>query len=94
MKILYKIIIIVLVIVMCIGIGVKCYFYLKDLQKSKLEKGTKTVEQAGSTAEKITESATQGALPSIGANPLENKPNVNPVDTANPFKNIKINPFE
>ncbi len=46
------------------------------------------------TAEKITESVAKGVLPSIQTNPLENKPDINPVDKANPFKNIKTNPFE
>ena len=52
--------------------------------------GTKT---AVPTAEDITDSATQGVLPSIQTNALENKPNVNPVDVANPYKDIKTNPF-
>lgn len=45
------------------------------------------------TAEDITNSATKGVLPSIQTNPLENKPDVNPADKANPFANIRINPF-
>lgn len=32
--------------------------------------------------------------PSVSTNPLDNKPNINPVDQTNPFKNIKTNPFE
>ncbi len=44
----------------------------------------------------ITDSATQGTLPSIGeaANPLSSKPDLNPADKANPFDSIKTNPFE
>ena len=37
---------------------------------------------------------TKEVIPSINTNPLENKPNINPVDQTNPFKNIKTNPFE
>lgn len=40
------------------------------------------------------ETAGGGALPSLTTNPLENKPNLNPVDKTNPFQNIKTNPFE
>ena len=38
----------------------------------------------------------QGVLPSIGEgiNPLQNKPNMNPVDASNPFRSVKTNPFE
>jgi len=34
-----------------------------------------------------------GTLPSIQTNPLEDRPNINPADAANPIKNIKTNPF-
>lgn len=33
-------------------------------------------------------------IPSVSTNPLDNKPNVNPIDQTNPFNNIKTNPFE
>lgn len=89
-----KIIIIVAVAAVCAGIGTGGYFYWKNLQKSKANNEIKSLDAAENTAAKITESATQGTLPSIGTNPLENKPNINPVDNANPFKNIKTNPFE
>lgn len=45
------------------------------------------------TAENITNSATKGVLPSLETNPLENKPDINPADNANPLKDIKTNPF-
>lgn len=44
-----------------------------------------------------TSQVTKGLLPSlpdVKTNPLENKPDLNPVDKANPIKNIKTNPFE
>jgi len=47
-----------------------------------------------SGVEVINETANQEILPSVSTNPLDNKPNINPVDQTNPFKNIKTNPFE
>ena len=40
--------------------------------------------------------ATQGVLPSIGeaANPLSNKPDINPTSKTNPFTAVKTNPFQ
>ncbi len=59
------------------------------------------IEQSAETAEEkaiggledVLESA--GNLPEINplSNPLEEMPDVNPVDAANPFKEIKTNPF-
>ena len=59
-----------------------------------MEKAKTQVLPGGGAAEDITNSATKGVLPSIQTNPLENKPDVNPAGKANPFKDIKINPFE
>ena len=87
-----KTIIIIIAVVLLIGLGVGGYFYWNNLKKSKT--GVKALEKAGEATGKITESATKGVLPSIGTNPLESKPDVNPADKANPFKNIKTNPFE
>ena len=81
-----KSILILIVIVAIIGLGIGGYFYWKSKQKA--------AQSAGEVAQKITESASQGVLPSVSTNPLENKPDVNPVDKTNPFKNIKTNPFE
>ena len=47
-----------------------------------------------SGVEVITETANGEVLPSVSTNPLDNKPNVNPIDQTNPYKNIKTNPFE
>lgn len=44
--------------------------------------------------EQPAETANEGVIPSTSTNPLNNKPNINPVDQTNPFKNIKTNPFE
>jgi len=87
-KTLISTIAVILIIVLVIG----GYFYLSKKAKENL--GTKALEKIGGAAEKLTEDATKGVLPSIQTNPLENKPDINPADKANPYKNIKINPFE
>lgn len=76
-------------VILIIALGVGGYFYWK----SKANKGEKTPETAAGPAEKLTEGATRGVLPSIQTNPLENKPDLNPADKANPYTNIKTNPF-
>ncbi len=45
-------------------------------------------------ASEVVNQTNSAVLPSTSTNPLENKPNVNPVDQTNPFKNIKTNPFQ
>ncbi len=64
--------------------------YWNSQKKSENE----AVEEAAEATEKMVESATQGTLPSLQTNPLESRPDLNPADKANPFKNIKTNPFE
>ncbi len=68
----------------------------KGIFQSQTEKTAGEIEKAGETAETITESASQGVLPSINptANPYENVSETNPIEKANPFKDIKTNPFE
>lgn len=69
------------------------YFYWKyQSQKVEIpeEIPKETVKQPLSTT-------TAGTLPEINpqSNPVENKiPEINPVERANPFKNIYKNPFE
>ena len=46
------------------------------------------------TENKIEDAATKGVLPDMQTNPLEEKPDLNPVDKTNPYKNIKTNPFK
>ncbi len=93
MKISKKAIFILIALVLLIGLGIGSYLFWHNWKKS-VSPETKTLEKAGEAADKITESATKGVLPSLETNPLENKPDVNPADKANPFKNIKTNPFE
>mgnify|MGYP001558595751 CR=1 FL=1 len=85
-------IVIILAIIIILSLS-GFFIWKKFYQKSPTEK---TIEKAGETAEIITESATQGILPSINstANPYDNVSETNPVEKANPFKNIKTNPFE
>lgn len=76
-------------------LGVSGYFYWSNSKKIK-EKNVfpNANEQPTPVADQITETAIQGVLPSIDTNPLENKPDINPADKANPFKNIETNPFK
>lgn len=62
------------------------YYYLKN--KTPAESTAADIQSAVNTAGNITESATQGVLPSIGAaaNPLTNKPDINPTSKTNPFQ--------
>ena len=87
-----KIIFIIIAIVLLIGLAIGGYLFWNSWKKSASSK-VKTIEKAGETAEKITESAAKGVLPSIQVNPLENKPDVNPASKTNPYKNLIINPF-
>ncbi len=87
-----KIVILIITAVLITGLVVGGYFYWNA--KFRAKPGIESLETAGEVAEKITESATKGVLPSIQTNPLDNKPDINPVDKVNPYKDIKTNPFE
>jgi len=89
-----KIIIAIVAVVLLIGLGVGGYLYWNNLKKSESAPEANTIEKASEVADKITEEATKGTLPSIQTNPLENKPDVNPASQANPIKDIKTNPFD
>ncbi|MEK7144655.1 MAG: hypothetical protein AAB794_02275 [Patescibacteria group bacterium] len=54
------------------------------------------IQSAVDAAGSVTDSATQGVLPSIGeaSNPLTNKPDINPTSKTNPFDSVKTNPFQ
>ena len=85
-------IIIISVAILLVGLIAAGYFY--GSAKKKSQEAVDTLQEASNTVEQVVEKATQGTLPSLSANPMENKPNLNPVDKANPIKNIKINPFD
>lgn len=81
--------ILITAVILIIAVGVGGYFYWN--RKSKIENA---LDKAGGALQKLTDSITKGVLPSIQTNPFENKPDINPADKANPYKDIKINPFE
>lgn len=93
-KISKKTTLILIAVILLIGLLLGGYFGWEKWNKSRVSSGIKALESAGEASEKIMESAIKGVLPSIGTDPLENKPDVNPADKANPFKNIKTNPFD
>jgi len=84
-----KKIILAIIILSVAGAAVGGYFYW-----NKKSSGASVLDKTSEAADKINNSATQGVLPSLQTNPLENKPDLNPVDKVNPYKNIKTNPFE
>jgi len=93
-----KIVLIFIAIILLIGLAIGSYFIWNKWKKSAPAETQTATEKVEGAVEKITEiiteSATKGALPSLGTNPLENKPEINPVDKTNLFKDIKTNPFE
>lgn len=64
--------------VVVLGVALGYYYYSKNKGPSVLD------------------AAAQGVLPSIGeaANPLTNKPDINPTSKTNPFTSVKTNPFQ
>ncbi len=80
----------VILIVAAVAAG---YWYYEYYQKLHKVTGVGALEQAGNIAENLSKEAAQGVLPSLGTNPLENQPDINPAGQANPFKDIKTNPF-
>ena len=84
-------ILIVALVVLLIALAAGGYIFW---QWKKSEAARQALEKVGQAAEKISESAAKAVLSSVGANPLESKPDVNPADKANPFKNIITNPFQ
>lgn len=53
-------------------------------------------KSASPAASNVQTAAAQGVLPSLGeaANPLSNKPDINPTSKTNPFTSVKTNPFQ
>lgn len=91
-----KKIVIIITVVVVIGLAVAGYFYWQKFKGPALTSEQQALDKASEAAGKITESASQGTLPSmnIQTNPLEKSPDINPAGQTNPFKNIKTNPFE
>ncbi len=89
-KVIYISIAVIVLIVLVIG-GYFGWIKWKDYRLSPEEKA---LNKAGDVTDTLTEDVSKGVLPPIQVNPLENKPDVNPANKANPFENIKTNPFE
>lgn len=87
-----KIMIILIAAVLLVGLIVSGFIFWNKWKKPDFSRTQ--LDKAGEMAEELTEEATKGTLPSLGTNPLKNKPDINPADKANPFKNMKTNPFE
>lgn len=84
-----KIIIGIVAILIIAGLILAGYFYWKKPTATNQEQKTTSTDP-------IKDAATQGVLPSINpeSNPLEKSPNINPAQNANPFTNVKTNPFQ
>ncbi len=93
MKILMnrKKLIILGIVAAVLAAGAGSYLYYQKLKKAAQ---SDAIQNAGNSAEDLSKNASQGVLPSLGTNPLENQPDINPASQANPFKNIKTNPFK
>ncbi len=79
---------IISIAVIVIILAVAAFFIWKNIS------GEKSWQKVGDYFKKALDSAIKGVLPSINTNALENKPDLNPADKANPFKDIKTNPFQ
>ena len=88
-----KTLVILIIVIAILAVG--GYFYWSKFMKGTTPEET-AIDKAGDAANAITESATQGVLPSMApaTNPLEDVPDVNPINTSNPYKDIKTNPFQ
>lgn len=93
-----KILLIILAVaaaIIIIGYGAWKFFGVKSqptMVPQSTSQGQAPAPQPGGTEA----TSTYGTLPEIESvtNPLEEKPDLNPVDRANPFKDIYKNPFE
>lgn len=81
-------------VLVAVVILVAGYWYWQSTQETPTPE-TINFNNFVDSAQVITDSATQGALPSldIQANPLDAVPDINPVTKTNPYSAIKTNPF-
>lgn len=79
-----------------IVLAVSTYMVLNDTKKTAKKNVLQDTPQPSPAiqTDNIVEDATKGVIPSINTNPLENKPDINPADKTNPFKNVETNPFK
>lgn len=84
----------IVVVIAVLGIALGGYVYLRG--KKSVQPTATDIQAAVDVAGSVAASATQGVLPSIGeaANPLTNKPDINPTSKTNPFDSVKTNPFQ
>lgn len=86
-----KTLVIIIIAILIMALGAGGYFYWN--KKARANRGAGALDEISNAAKKVTESITKGVLPDIQTNLFENKPDLNPADKANPYKNIKTNPF-
>lgn len=67
--------------------------FLFWLQWNKSNKPLNESQKNTENSNNLQESASKNVVPAFQTNPLENKPDVNPANKANPFIKIKTNPF-
>ena len=82
--------IILAVVIVLVFLGSAAGYFWRNNNKAQ---NTNPLDNIGNATDQITNSASKGVLPSIQTNPLESKPDINPTGKANPFNNIKVNPF-
>lgn len=85
-----KNLLVIITAVIIAGLAIAGYFYWKSGGLNSED----ALQKAGDAAQKISDSATKGVLPSIQTNPLADSPDLNPADQTNPFQGVKTNPFE
>lgn len=71
--------IVIILVLLVLVLAVGGYYWKTKMQKSDVN---------------VNENVSKEDSLSVSTNPLDNKPNINPIDQTNPFKNIKTNPFE
>lgn len=82
----------ILIIVLILSAG--GYWYWQKLRDARSTE-VKAPPVSPVTAPKQVEPAAKGTLPNLLTNPLgEKAPDLNPVEKANPFKDIYKNPFK
>ena len=78
-----KFLIIFVIVLVLLAAG---YWYWKSVQMTPTPEEI-NLGNVGDSVEAITDSATQGVLPSLAV------PDVNPVTKTNPYSELKTNPF-
>lgn len=88
----YIITIIALLILGLVGGGY--YWWINYYKKSAPSVAEQAVTDIQKTIESINQNVAEGVFAAPTVNPMENAPDVNPYRNANPFSDIKTNPFE